>query len=304
MKYGRKSTKSTTRKESNSLPAAISSSSEPRAIQNTLVEARGQVNAPQGGGGAPSALTTPASRVHIPAHTQLLLRAPKLLPDPILEDNTHDALTENDNDDQHHTPTGLSEPAALPAGTGGSQELGYLQYNDSILLPPPRDTHVIVQGMQTLSALVANANILQIRCGPPYELGVRISSSSETPATLSPTELQSRLPHFPYVDLIPFPSMRDQLLKSSQSIDRDEIWLDLAMGGFSVWGITPWDKRGWEVHVDFAKKWWWLMTDEVLDESNFWRLQRGEEKLSISPAKKRFECSEETLNFFKNCIVR
>ena len=304
MKNGRKSTKASTPTDSNS-------SSAHRGTPNTLAEARGQDGASQGGGGAAPGLT-PARRAQISPHGQVLLRSPALLLDRTIEDNIHSALAENAHDERQHTPIGLSEPAfdfrisasTSPAGLGGVQQLGSLGYNDSIILPSPRDTHVIVRGMQTLSALVANASILHIRCGPPYELGVRISSSSQTPATLSPTELQSCVPHFPYIDLIPFPSMRDQLLKSSQSIDRDEIWLDLAMGGFSVWGNTPWDKRGWEVHAEFATKWWWLMTDEVLDESNFWRLQRGEEKLTVGPAKKRFEFSEESINFLKRCIIR
>lgn len=171
------------------------------------------------------------------------------------------------------------------------------------LLQSPLSNHFIMQRMQTLSALLTNANILHINCAPPYSLGVQLSSSTRTPAALSPTMLQSEVPHFPYIDLLPFSSMRNMLLRSSKGIDRDEIWSDLTMGGVSIWGNTPWDKRGWEVHVDFARKWWWLMTDEVLDEANFWRAQRGEAILDIKPVKETLNVSAESLTFLKNCFI-
>jgi hypothetical protein len=161
-------------------------------------------------------------------------------------------------------------------------QLGSLEQGGHTYLPSPRDTHLVLQGMRTISGLLTNATILHLQCDTvSYALEIRISSSTPTPPALTPTKLQSSLPHLPYIDLLPFPSMRDKLLKSGELVNAYEIWSDFATGGFTIWGKTPWDKRGWEVHVDFAKKWWWLMSDEVVEEANFWRMERGDAMLNL-----------------------
>ena len=37
----------------------------------------------------------------------------------------------------------------------------------------------------------------------------------------------------------------------------------------------------WEVKPSFAMKWWWLLDQEIIKASNFWRGERGEEPLVI-----------------------
>lgn len=114
-------------------------------------------------------------------------------------------------------------------------------------------------------------------------------ASTPVPAALTPTALQSRKPHLPYIDVLPFPSLRDKLLHASDIIDNPELWSDIIGGAVRVWGKTPWDKRGWEVEENFAVKWWWLMTDEVLEEANFWRVSREEVPLCLKSIKQRFQ---------------
>ena len=50
--------------------------------------------------------------------------------------------------------------------------------------------------------------------------------------------------------------------------------------GVIVWS-PPWDVRGWEVTEGFWNKWGFLMKgcDDVLEATNYWRGQRGEEPL-------------------------
>ena len=235
-----------------------------------------------------------------------------LLPEQKVQPNIHVAPNGSANYDQQDTSIEPPESAVSSKSSKLSPNFtttDILQLQSAYLdnfnyLPSPRDAFLIMQGMQTLSALLTNASILQMECAPPYTLGVRVSSSPRTPVGFSPTELQSRLPHFPYIDLLPFPSMREKLLRCGEVINQDKIWSDLTAGGFTVWGKTSWDKRGWEVHMDFASKWWWLMTDKVLDESNFWRMQRGEKILTIKSSKQEFKYSPDTIAFLKTCIVR
>lgn len=144
---------------------------------------------------------------------------------------------------------------------------------------------ITIQGTSTFAAMMTNAHILRMNCEPPHTTDIHIAPSTAAPPALAPTALQSIQPHKPWIDLIPFPSLRDNVLRGSEILDSREIWWDVVGGAVRVWGKTPWDKRGWEVQESFAIKWWWLMTDEVLEETNFWRVSRGEGPLNLARIK-------------------
>lgn len=59
------------------------------------------------------------------------------------------------------------------------------------------------------------------------------------------------------------------------------MWRDLMAGELRVWGSCPWVETGWEISARFAVKWWFLMSDEMLGGTNFWRGVRGEAALSV-----------------------
>jgi hypothetical protein len=108
------------------------------------------------------------------------------------------------------------------------------------------------------------------------------------PANLKPTALQLTVEHHPWIDLWPFPQMRDNILRAGESYDDDPLWIELvdnqlALGGWSgliVWG-NPWDVYSWEVTEEFARRWWWVIRDcvELFISTNRWRAKRGERKL-------------------------
>jgi hypothetical protein len=134
----------------------------------------------------------------------------------------------------------------------------------------------------TLMALLTNAHVLGIACHVrPVRRAIHLSASSPTPPSLKPTALQLRTPHLPFVALLPFPLMRDTLLRAEGIIDPVEFWVDL-IDNVTVWGRTPWDKRGWEVNEAFARKWSWVVGEEVLEETNFWRVSQGLDPLAVS----------------------
>jgi hypothetical protein len=70
------------------------------------------------------------------------------------------------------------------------------------------------------------------------------------------------------------------VLKSLSVIDEEEFQNGLRE--WRVWGREPWDSRGWEVEASFARNWWFLMDESVLESSNFWRMQRGERPLVLA----------------------
>ncbi|GAT25132.1 similar to An14g02830 [Aspergillus luchuensis] len=108
------------------------------------------------------------------------------------------------------------------------------------------------------------------------------------PPSLRPTALQRAIPHHPWLDVFPFPSMRDNLIRAGDDLDDDELCHDLTAfwdtrssnATLLVWG-TPWDPQNWEVTEDFAMKWGSFLRGcpEILRSTNSWRARRGERPL-------------------------
>ncbi|KAH7182010.1 hypothetical protein DER46DRAFT_568590 [Fusarium sp. MPI-SDFR-AT-0072] len=127
--------------------------------------------------------------------------------------------------------------------------------------------------------------------GPSSADGTLVKSSC--PESLRPTKLQIEIEHHPWVDLLPFPQLRDNMLKGYTSgvFDEDELCIDI-LGLMSsqdlddayliVWGEAH-DGSSWEVSVGFLRKWGWLLKGcpELVESTNRWRQQRGEAKLNI-----------------------
>lgn len=127
--------------------------------------------------------------------------------------------------------------------------------------------------------------------GPSSADGTLVKSAC--PESLRPTRLQIEIEHHPWVDLLPFPQLRDNMLKGYTSgvFDEDELCIDI-LGLMSsqglddayliVWGEAH-DGSSWEVSVGFLRKWGWLLKGcpELVESTNRWRQQRGEAKLNI-----------------------
>ncbi|KAK2049418.1 hypothetical protein LZ31DRAFT_514312 [Colletotrichum somersetense] len=110
------------------------------------------------------------------------------------------------------------------------------------------------------------------------------------PSSLRPTRTQLTAAHHPWLDLLPLPRMRDNLIEAGSALDEDELCLDLigngdapsGQGGMILWG-EPWDPRSWEVTEEFVERWRWLLEGcgELVASSNYWRAKRGERKMRV-----------------------
>lgn len=147
---------------------------------------------------------------------------------------------------------------------------------------PTLDTHfIIMHSVTTNAAFLRIADILQLAC--TQSTGFNITAPPSTvPPSLTPTRQQLTVPHHPYVDMLPWASVRDRMLNSITAINEFEFVMDMGASDLKVWGSTPWDPLGWEVGPEFARKWWFLMDEGILCASNFWRVQRGEESLVLA----------------------
>lgn len=131
----------------------------------------------------------------------------------------------------------------------------------------------------------------------PFGPGGLSTESANTPAyapNLHPTALQTCTPHHPWIDLLPWPQVRDTILRLTEEelIDEDDLCYDIAefdtfvspsdKAALIVWG-EPWDPRGWEASIPFLRKWFGILhgCTEILEATNYWREKRGEKKLKL-----------------------
>lgn len=112
------------------------------------------------------------------------------------------------------------------------------------------------------------------------------------PPCLQPTALQRQVVHHPWIDLCPQPSLRDALLRRLDDVDEDEFCHHLflqssdadedGMIGMVIWG-EPFDTAAYEISESMLRKWPWLVKEcpDIVKTTNYWRKERGEERLKI-----------------------
>lgn len=108
------------------------------------------------------------------------------------------------------------------------------------------------------------------------------------PANLKPTTIQRSIPHHPWLDLLPVPQMRDNLILAGDFEEETQLCLDMkgcgsehsAKSGIIVWS-DPWDAAGWEITEPFARYWGWVIKDcdDLARSTNQWRAKRNEAPL-------------------------
>ncbi|KAF4468119.1 hypothetical protein FALBO_4994 [Fusarium albosuccineum] len=152
---------------------------------------------------------------------------------------------------------------------------------DSLSRPQIDPEFLFLTSLTTIAALSSNATLLQISCEVPT-ISTFNPPDASVPSPLKPTNLQKTVPHPSFVDVIPFPGVRNRILRSLAVIDLEKFTTDLTEGAFKVWGSTPWDGTSWEVSEAFAKRWWFLVDEQLLSATNFWRRQRLEPAIAAS----------------------
>ncbi|KAF2149851.1 hypothetical protein K461DRAFT_281075 [Myriangium duriaei CBS 260.36] len=114
---------------------------------------------------------------------------------------------------------------------------------------------------------------------------------------LRPTAQQVSISHHPVIDVLPFPTLRVNLMERGDCVDEDELFYDLLNGlicwggagpatrhsestcSYSSRGAAPWDHRSWEGRPWFLQKYWDLLggeDGELVRQSEWWRSMRGD----------------------------
>jgi Domain of unknown function (DUF3425) len=96
---------------------------------------------------------------------------------------------------------------------------------------PAADSHFIVlQSFGTWAAFVRIGEMLNLVCMHEAVDGFNIRALTSTlPPTIAPTLKQQVIPHKPYVDVLPWSSLRDQILNSLKVINEAELVMDLCL---------------------------------------------------------------------------
>ncbi|KAI9036580.1 uncharacterized protein KD926_001654 [Aspergillus affinis] len=97
------------------------------------------------------------------------------------------------------------------------------------------------------------------------------SPPGSVPPALAPTLVQQTIPHEDWMDLIPHPQWRDNIILAAGQYDEDELWTDTIGGlfegfpdsecehrGVVAWS-PPWHASGWEISEGFWRKWGWSL---------------------------------------------
>ncbi|KAH8742252.1 hypothetical protein F5883DRAFT_597340 [Diaporthe sp. PMI_573] len=193
-------------------------------------------------------------------------------------------------------------------------------------------THNVCRGlMYNKSVLGVVTNYISALHDPPIPPDSAIGcgtvvlrpSHRTMPVDLLPTQLQMNKPHPTWIDTLPFPGIRDNLIRRQYQFNHrhfledlvgDLLYLSPLPGqsqrgrmsrpgsqqhrqqgdnqsaqygkGLVLWG-EPHLKENWEVTVYFLIKWSWAVEGcaELVDISNKWRTKRGEHSLQAHPQK-------------------
>lgn len=136
----------------------------------------------------------------------------------------------------------------------------------------------VLQALTPQAAFLEIVRMLVLDC--KQSSGFNIGAAS-IPPSIAPTVQQQLVPHKPYIDMLPWPSVRDRILRSMTAINEAEFIQDMGSEELKVWGRAPWDQMSWEVGPNFAHKWWFLMDEKIISITNFWRSQRGDEPVVL-----------------------
>ncbi|KAF8859049.1 hypothetical protein BDZ45DRAFT_372188 [Acephala macrosclerotiorum] len=248
--------------------------------------------------------------------TRLQLLRKKITLQSILKSGVKAVLGETSSEIVCTTSHGIGEGSATNCTQLRADKLLVLQNASNeyaASLPDIRRNHIRIKQVLFVAACVANASTLGITIVTPdcddLESPFFRDNLSETSAKtaclnefahvrtcLRPCATQLMHRHHPYIDMLPFPTFRERVIKlacaEEPMIDEDDLCKDLSEndglicwgsalgGGSAVTGTgTPWDSRSWEAQPWFLRKWWILIggkDGEIYKQTQWWCEMRGE----------------------------
>lgn len=112
------------------------------------------------------------------------------------------------------------------------------------------------------SALVTHGLMQGTGCPEAEEEGTSPLDYLSLPDSLKPTPLQLAMPHKRWIDRMPFPRLRDNIILLNNLIDLDDFVRDLLGSAGLIWrpesGKATWEAEAWIITTEFSLKWGYL----------------------------------------------
>ncbi|KAH7136941.1 hypothetical protein B0J13DRAFT_609758 [Dactylonectria estremocensis] len=149
----------------------------------------------------------------------------------------------------------------------------------------------VLRGMITNILILSLQDFISTDCGYNLKIPPLPYAPPSPPANFKPTQIQQTIQHGVWIDMIPSPEFRDNLILNQHLYDGDDLCDDLVGGlyegfddvnvrGMMLWG-DPWFEDGWEMSEGFVNKWGFLLKGckRMVESTDRWRERRGEGRL-------------------------
>ncbi|KAJ4986814.1 hypothetical protein SVAN01_07741 [Stagonosporopsis vannaccii] len=164
---------------------------------------------------------------------------------PLLDPPTVDmSLADTSFTETPFAETSLTHPSLLPSNINA--------------LPSPL-SKTLALPLTVFTALFLNGQILQIPCSTLLASKSPLPSP-QTPLSLRPTASQLTTVHYQWIDRLPFPKLRDSLIRLQAVLDLDEFLEDIFLKpSFEIEnGGRSWEAGKWKMEEGWREKWGWL----------------------------------------------
>lgn len=112
-----------------------------------------------------------------------------------------------------------------------------------------------VPSLTIFSALMKHGRLLGLSCVFPV-LQPSPPATADIPLPLHPVPLQKEVPHLPYIDCLPQPKLRHNLILFAGLIDDEAFCFDfIYSSNFISVGSESWDPSGWIISKEFKERW-------------------------------------------------
>ncbi|EJP69741.1 uncharacterized protein BBA_01706 [Beauveria bassiana ARSEF 2860] len=168
--------------------------------------------------------------------------------------------------------------------------------SDSYLLPVYELT--LLKGLLRIAERLGSPkDVWSLTSQSPFTKGGG-TPAHQLPPTWQPTATQIMMPHHPFLDFLPWPSVRDKVIdifslpegsrppSAAGPTGLANLAYDIEDNseGVRIYGDDPYDPAYWEVGQVFFQRWWFLFDRDIIATSNRWRRLRGAPPLAIKAA--------------------
>lgn len=195
---------------------------------------------------------------------------------------------------QHTSSSNGTSPPSFGASPGSTDSDGSL--SDSYLLPVYELT--LLKGLMRIAERLGSPDdVWSLTSQSPFTKGGG-TPAGLLPPTWQPTATQVLMPHHPFLDFLPWPSVRDKVINifclpegsrppsAAGPTGLANLAYDVEDNseGVRIYGDDPYDPACWEVGQVFFQRWWFLFDRDIIATSNRWRRLRGAPPLAIKAA--------------------